>query len=103
MRYAREKESTAESILVQSVKTLGGLCFKLKFIGVMGAPDRLVLMPMGRWFFVELKKSDGELEPSQRILFPKLLKRGFIVHVLHGESQVREFVENILKEPHDGH
>lgn len=97
MKSRNIKESVAEQVLVQSVRTLGGLCFKLKFIGIMGAPDRLVLMPGGLWYFVELKQLTGKLEPSQEILFPKLEKRGFKVHILYGVEQVQEFVNNILK------
>lgn len=99
-RYSKVIERDAESFLLQSVKTLGGLCFKLKFIGLMGAPDRLVLLPYGRFFFVELKQNTGKLEPSQEILFPRLLKRGFPVHVLYGVDAVKEFVANILEGPH---
>jgi hypothetical protein len=75
------------------------LCFKLNFIGTMGAPDRLVLMPGGRFFFVELKQLTGKLEASQAILFPRIEKRGFKVHILYGTEQVQEFIDNILKAP----
>ena len=97
MRYSKIIEADAEKVLVQSVRTLGGLCLKLNFIGTMGAPDRLVLMPGGRFFFVELKQTTGQLEASQAILFPRIEKRGFKVHVLYGTEQVQEFVDNILK------
>jgi hypothetical protein len=97
MKSRNIKESVVEKLLVQSVRTLRGLCFKLKFIGIMGAPDRLVLMPGGRFFFVELKQLTGELEPSQEILFPRLEKRGFKVHILYGVEQVEQFIETYLK------
>ena len=97
MRYAKEKEHVVESFLLQSVKRLRGLCFKLKFIGVMGAPDRLVLMPGGRFYFVELKQLSGALEPSQKILFPRIEKLGFKVHVLYGVEGVQEFVTQHLE------
>lgn len=96
VRYSKVIEADAEQMLVDSVRKLGGLCFKLKFLGVMGAPDRLVLMPGGRFFFVELKQPTGELEPSQAVLFPRIEKRGFKVHVLYGVEQVKEFVEKVL-------
>ena len=96
VRYSKVIEADAENILVDSVRKLKGLCFKLKFIGAMGAPDRLVLMPGGRFFFVELKQNTGELEPSQAVLFPRIEKRGFKVHVLYGVEQVKEFVEKEL-------
>ena len=95
-RYSKVIEADAEQSLVDSARKLGGLCFKLRFLGVVGAPDRLVLMPGGRFFFVELKQSTGELEPSQAVLFPRIEKRGFKVHVLYGVEQVKEFVEKEL-------
>jgi hypothetical protein len=99
MKSRNIKESVVESFLVQSVRTLGGLCFKLTFIGTMGAPDRLVLMPGGRFYFIELKQTTGKLEASQAILFPRIEKRGFKVHVLYGTEQVQQFIDNILKDP----
>ena len=96
VRYSKVIEADAEQMLVGSVRKLGGLCLKLKFLGVMGAPDRLVLMPEGRVHFVELKQNTGELEPSQAVLFPRIEKRGFKVHVLYGVEQVKEFVEKVL-------
>jgi hypothetical protein len=97
MKSRNIKESVVEKLLVQSVRTLGGLCLKLNFIGTMGAPDRLVLMPGGRFYFVELKQTTGKLEPSQEILFPRIEKRGFKVHILYGVEQVEQFVETHLK------
>jgi hypothetical protein len=97
MKPRNIKESVVEKVLVQSVRTLGGLCLKLNFIGTMGAPDRLVLMPGGRFYFVELKQLSGKLEPSQEILFPRIEKRGFKVHILYGVEQVEQFVETHLK------
>lgn len=97
-RYSAVVEADAEKLLLQSVTRLRGLCFKLKFIGFMGAPDRLVLLPGGRFFFVELKKTGGKLEASQEALFPRLEKRGFKVHVLTGGEEVKQFVQHFLQE-----
>jgi hypothetical protein len=44
-----------------------------------------------------LKQTTGKLEASQEILFPRIEKRGFKVHILYGVEQVQEFVDNILK------
>lgn len=74
-----------------------GLCFKQKFIGWAGAPDRLVLMPGGRFFFVELKQLTGKLEASQKVMFPMIEKRGFKVHVLYGVEGVQQFISQHLE------
>lgn len=97
-RYSRVIESDAEDELVGGAKRNGGLCFKLKFLGMAGAPDRLILMPGGRFFFVEVKKDDGTLEVSQRVLFPMIERLGFKIHVLHGLTEVKQFIVDHLKE-----
>lgn len=97
-RYSRVIESDAEDELIGGVKRNGGMSFKLKFIGIAGAPDRLILMPGGRFYFVEVKKDDGALEPSQRALFPLIERLGFKIHVLYGVEQVKQFIIENLKE-----
>lgn len=100
MRYRREKESDAEALLASAVKRMHGLCLKLKFIGIDGAPDRLLFLPFGRLYFVELKKPGGRLEKSQQILFPMLEKIGFKIWILYGEEDVKKFIH--LLESNDG-
>lgn len=94
-RYSKVIEADAEDLLLRSVRQAKGLCFKLKFVGLMGAPDRLVLMPGGRFYFVEVKQATGSLEPSQVNLFPRLEAIGFKVHLLYGVEAVAQFVRAI--------
>lgn len=95
-KLLQEKEVKAEDMLVDAVKSTGGLCKKLKFVCTLGAPDRLVLLPDGRFFFVELKSPTGPLQPSQINLFPKLERLGFPVYVLRGTTEVSSFIETHL-------
>jgi hypothetical protein len=95
MKYATEIEADAEKLLVSSIKRLRGLAFKLKFIGMGGAPDRLVLMPGGRFYFVELKGPNGRLEDTQEILFPRLEKLGCKVWILTGVQEVQRFIQHL--------
>lgn len=91
-----EREFKAEELLLNAVTAAGGLCKKIKFIGTLGAPDRLVLLPGGRLFFVELKSPTGPMQPSQEVVFPKLERRGFPVHILRGTKEVYEFIDSHL-------
>lgn len=100
-RYSKVIERDSESFLIQSVKSLKGMCIKLKFIGLLGAPDRLVLLPGGRFYFVELKQPTGKLETSQEVLFPKLERLGFKVHVLYGEPDVLSFIKHTQEFQHE--
>ena len=54
------RESQVEKHLAKRVAALGGLCWKFVSPNLRGVPDRIVVMPEGRVFFVELK-APGEL------------------------------------------
>lgn len=88
------KEIKSEQRLKQSVEGLGGRCFKLTFPGTAGAPDRLVVLPGGRLYLVEMKKIGGRLEASQEILFREFARLGVPVHVLYGHDGVDKFIND---------
>ena len=93
-----EIEADAEKLLVSQVKTLGGKMFKLKFIGADGAPDRIIFMPGGKIYLVELKRAEGgALEDTQEVLFPMIEERGTHIHIVCGILGVQIFVERVLK------
>lgn len=82
-----ERESVVESYLKRRVKTLGGHCFKLRFINRIGAPDRLILLP-GEFFMAELKKF-GKKADTHQIRIHKLLRwAGIRVFVLDSKDAV---------------
>ena len=60
------RESTVEHRLVTEVKKRGGIALKFVSPGIDGVPDRLVLLPDGKFAFVEVKAPGKQLEP----LFP---------------------------------
>jgi hypothetical protein len=72
------REKTIEKKLVQAVKEAGGMAPKLSCPGMVGMPDRIVLLPMGNVAFVEVKRPGGKPRPLQvaRIealrLYPRL-------------------------------
>lgn len=59
------RERDVEAYLRKRIHRVGGVCYKLKFIGHDGAPDRLIILPGGEIVWVELKKLDGRLRPAQ--------------------------------------
>jgi hypothetical protein len=61
-----------ETALRVDVESRGGLCLKVVFPGVRGAPDRLVLLPDVAPFMVELKKPGKGLKEHQRRLHNRL-------------------------------
>ncbi|KAA8825363.1 VRR-NUC domain-containing protein [Bifidobacterium myosotis] len=60
----------------------GGLALKWTSPGRIGVPDRLLFMPGGRLYMVELKRPGGRPRPSQLALHAKLERRGFHVWVV---------------------
>ena len=58
-------EAKIEKYLCDRVKMLGGEVRKVKWIGRRGAPDRVVMLPGGRLYWVELKRPGQKAEPHQ--------------------------------------
>ncbi|MDN8759846.1 VRR-NUC domain-containing protein, partial [Staphylococcus aureus] len=50
------RESKIESYLVREVKKLNGLCLKWVSPGIRGVPDRIIIMPKGKTYYVEMKQ-----------------------------------------------
>jgi len=85
------REAAVEALLHRLVKAAGGLSFKLAPT-VKGMPDRLVLMPGGRMYLVELKAVGGRLSPAQLLWHTRAAQLGTPVTVLTGPDQVRAWV-----------
>jgi len=68
-------------------RDLHGMSLKLAPTTV-GMPDRLVLLPGGGVFFVELKTETGRLSPAQVVLHERLAALGTHVSVLYGRAAV---------------
>lgn len=83
-------ERSVEAIFARRVRDLGGLSFKMAPI-VAGNPDRIVLMPGGRIFFVELKAPGGRLAPVQRLWHARAAALGTTVQVVTGPLEARQW------------
>lgn len=80
-------EKDIEQTLIREAKKLGGLAIK---VGYDGLPDRLILLPQGRAFFVELKRADGRTSKLQEVWIARLHKLGFRVYVPKSKAEVHE-------------
>jgi len=89
-------ESQIEARLVRMVRERGGLCYKFVSPGNPGVPDRIIITPNGRVFFVELKTKIGSLQKIQQWQIAEMKKRSADVRILKGWDAVRNFVEEVI-------
>ena len=60
-------EKQIEAHLVKRVKALGGVAYKFTSPAHRGVADRVVCLPDGSTWFVELKTEGGRLSPLQKV------------------------------------
>jgi hypothetical protein len=85
------RESTVERHLVQRVRSLGGMCLKLMPMPA-GTPDRIVVLPGNRVYFVETKQPKGEVSPIQLERHRRLGLIGYPVAVLWNKKEVDQWM-----------
>lgn len=97
IHYAGEKmrESKIESYLVREVKKLNGLCLKWVSPGTRGVPDRIVIMPKGKTYYVEMKQPKGRVDPLQQYMHKQLTNRGHQVFTLWTKEDVNVFIKRV--------
>jgi len=88
-------EQEIEKFLVREVKKLGGISFKFISPGNAGVPDRIVILPIGKVIFVELKTDKGKLTKLQEVQIKKISDLGADARVLRGIEGVKEFINEI--------
>lgn len=92
----RVSEKQIEKKLVDGVKAIGGVAMKFVSPGRDGVSDRIVLMPGGRIWFVELKAPVGKLTPLQQRFGQQVEDLGFRYDVLNCYESVTDFL-NVIK------
>ena len=89
------REKTVEQKLVQEVKKRGGICPKFVSPGYDGMPDRLVLLPDGKFAFAELKAPGKKPRPLQTARHEKLRQLGYRVYVIDSTEQIGGMLDEI--------
>lgn len=89
----REKE--IETYLRVQVKKAGGKAYKFESPGNDGVPDRIVVFPLNRIYFVELKAPGKKPRPLQLKQMRDLMNFGCRVSVLDSIDAVNEFIERV--------
>ena len=81
-------EKTIEHKLKSAVKSMGGIAFKFTAPGINGVPDRLVLLPYGKFAFIELKAPGKDMRPLQVRRKRQLEQLGFSVYCIDSAEQI---------------
>ncbi|WP_427113305.1 VRR-NUC domain-containing protein [Megasphaera sueciensis] len=89
------REKIIEQKLAMAVKKNGGICPKFTSTGFDGMPDRLVLIPHGKFAFVEVKAPGEKPRPLQLARHRLLSRLGFRVYVLDSEEQIGGVLDEI--------
>lgn len=76
------RESEIEAHYAKLVDEADGLFFKFTSPQNSGVPDRLVLLPNGKCYFVEFKAPNKKPRRLQKVVFNMIRKRGFEVKVI---------------------
>jgi len=91
-------EKLIEKKLRESVGKLGGLAIKFFAPTFTGLPDRIILLPPGKIWFVELKSSGKKRTPRQKFVHDLLIKLGFKVFTIDTQELLTSFLNTIRNE-----
>lgn len=87
-----DSEKAIEKELNKRVKAVGGLSIKMLAGHIAGLPDRLILLPKGILFFVEIKTTGCKPSLIQRAIHKRLIKLGFKVHVIDSFKKLNSII-----------
>ena len=84
-------EKQVERYLVKKVDAIGGKAYKFTSPGRGGVADRIVCLPDGSTWFVELKTAGGKMSALQLIFAEDMLRLKQHYIVLWSKEDVDEF------------
>lgn len=90
-----DSEKLLEANLFRGVKEKGGHALKFSSHTETGYPDRLVLMPGGKVYWVELKSEKEKPRLLQKIRHDELRALGFEVFVIDTTDKLKLFLSAI--------
>ena len=94
-------EKDLEKKLVKAVKEMGGKAYKFTSQNNSGVPDRIVIIPTGELFFVEMKTDNGRLSILQEFQMRTLRRLKQSVFVIKGELELDNFVSMLKNRVED--
>ena len=88
-------ERDVERYLVRRVAERGGVAYKWVSPGRVGVADRIVLLPGGVVWFVELKTVKGRLSPWQKLFAAEMRRMGMNYIVIRSKGEVDELLQRV--------
>lgn len=88
------RENKVERYLHEQIESIGGTTRKWVSPGVVGVPDRIVIIK-GDVFFVEVKTDTGRVSVAQEREIERLRSYGALVHVVQGHGGVDQLMETV--------
>ena len=81
-------EKEIEKYFKAKIEDNNWMCIKLT--SMVGLPDRLILLPVGRIFFVEFKQKGKKPRKVQSFIHRRLKDLGFKVYVIDDKDKMEE-------------
>jgi len=85
-------ERDIERYLVRRTVEHGGIAYKWVSPGRVGVADRIVLLPSGVVWFVELKTVKGRLSPGQKLFAADMRRLGMNYIVIRSKEEVDAYL-----------
>ena len=89
-------EKHIEAYLVKKVKELGGMAYKFTSPAHRGVSDRIVCLPDGSTWFVELKTEGGRLSPLQKHFQSEMARMNQKYACLWSKQHVDEWIKDAV-------
>jgi len=90
-------ERDIERYLVRRTNEHGGVAYKWVSPGRVGVADRIVLLPGGVVWFVELKTTKGRLSPWQKLFAADMRRMGVNYIVIRSKEEVDQWFSDRTK------
>lgn len=91
------REAAIERYFVAQVKALGGVAYKFTSPAHRGVADRVVVLPGGVVWFVEIKAPSGRLSELQKVFAQDMARMGQNYACLWNKEQVDEWIKTLPK------
>lgn len=89
------RERDVERWLRLQIEKLGGRALKFTSPGNDGVPDRIIFLPGGKVYLIELKAVGGRLSPIQVWQQENLRRLGVDVRTITGCAEVEAFIREL--------